>query len=689
MLLSTDSGLSFELLAGCATLGAAQRALHMDGPVPVTTTARLRVVAHDAQRRLRLRPIADKFLDRRRTRAHGHAGQRTGSRCRSWRHVRHVRHRRNLGNSGAANSKVRYYVSTDSTKSAGDVRLGGTRAVPLLGPGAQSQGTVSVSVPSTVPAGAYTVFACADDLLAVAEADDANNCSAAPVPLQVALPDLIATGVSGIPVAVAPGAIVPVGVTVQNQGATGAGASTTRFYLSLDTSKSAGDVLLSPAKAISPLAAGMDVSPTTNVTVPTPMTVGTYYMLACADDTLNVAESQETNNCAASAGTTVIARPDLVTTAVGTPPAAAAPGTGFSVTASVRNSSPVTAGASKLRFYLSTDIVKSGNDLLMTGAKSIAALGPGASVNVNAAVTVPASASPATFYLLACADDEMKVAESDESNCLAAATTVSITRPDLLLTAVGNPPATAAPGLSFTVTETVHNNSSQVGAPSSSGRYYLSLDTVKDASDVVMTGTVSAPAIASGASSNATRTLTPPVTTALGTYRLIGCADDPGKVAELDETNNCRVATNSMVVTWPDLVTTVVSTTLAYAMPGQTFSLSDTVVNQGGHPAASSTTRYYLSLDMVRDGSDILMTATRTVGVLSVGQSSTGTKTLTIPSATPLNRYVVLACADDLNKLGELDQRQQLFPRRATSSSDRRTRGQSRTPATMPMSSPA
>jgi hypothetical protein len=42
------------------------------------------------------------------------------------------------------------------------------------------------------------------------------------------------------------------------------------------------------------------------VTVPTTTTLGTYYLLACADDTgiLTVPESDETNNCIAS-GTVV------------------------------------------------------------------------------------------------------------------------------------------------------------------------------------------------------------------------------------------------------------------------------------------------------------------------------------------------------------------------------------------------
>ena len=38
------------------------------------------------------------------------------------------------------------------------------------------------------------------------------------------------------------------------------------------------------------------------VTIPTGVAVGTYRLLACADDLSNVDESSESNNCKAAAG---------------------------------------------------------------------------------------------------------------------------------------------------------------------------------------------------------------------------------------------------------------------------------------------------------------------------------------------------------------------------------------------------
>ncbi len=47
----------------------------------------------------------------------------------------------------------------------------------------------------------------------------------------------------------------------------------------------------------------------------------------------------------------------------------------------------------------------------------------------------------------------------------------------------------------------------------------------------------------------------------------------------------------------PDLIEASVSDPPAAALPGATFSATDTVRNQGGVSAATSTTRYYLSAD--------------------------------------------------------------------------------------------
>ena len=66
--------------------------------------------------------------------------------------------------------------------------------------------------------------------------------------------------------------------------------------------KSTGDVLLGGSRSVPALAPSASSSGAATVTLPTSAPLGTYYLIACADDTKVSVESNETNNCVASAG---------------------------------------------------------------------------------------------------------------------------------------------------------------------------------------------------------------------------------------------------------------------------------------------------------------------------------------------------------------------------------------------------
>jgi trimeric autotransporter adhesin len=78
-----------------------------------------------------------------------------------------------------------------------------------------------------------------------------------------------------------------------------AGSSTTRYYLSLDTTRSSGDVLIG-SRSVGALLPTGGIQGTVTVTIPASTAKGTYYLLACGDDLGAVSESDETNNCLAS-----------------------------------------------------------------------------------------------------------------------------------------------------------------------------------------------------------------------------------------------------------------------------------------------------------------------------------------------------------------------------------------------------
>ncbi|HEU5193710.1 MAG TPA: CARDB domain-containing protein, partial [Methylomirabilota bacterium] len=569
----------------------------------------------------------------------------------------------NLGTTSTPLTTTRHYLSTDTVKSAGDVVLG-SRAIGALVAGAASTGTVSVTVPTTTPPGSYYVLACADDGGALVEADESNNCRASTtlVALSPRPPDLVVTSVEDPPSSALSGANIRVTDITRNVSTVDAPQTTTRFYLSLDAIRSTGDVLLAGGRLVPALPAVTSSTETVTVTIPGGTPSGAYFLIACADDLGVVTELDETNNCRASVHTIQVTLPtaDLAVTAVSNPPAAASPGGSFAVTDTTTNVGPVTVGASTTRYVLSLDTVRSAEDIVI-GARGMGAMGSGVFSTGTANAVIPLGTPTALYYLLACADDTNQTVEVNEANnCKVAATTVSVAPPtaDLVVSALSNPPASAAVTASFSVTDTTQNAGLSGTAPATTTRYYLSVNTTLEAADVLLTGTRVVGSLAAGAFSTGTVTVSIPVSTALGTYFLLACADDTGQVPETNETNNCRASTATIQVTagGADLAVTGLDDPPSTALVGGTFRATEITRNIGAVSAGASTTRFYLSLDTVRDTADVLLDGTRAIPPLGPNAFSTNTVTVGVPTGTAAGLYYLLACADDFGVVPETNE---------------------------------
>ena len=243
------------------------------------------------------------------------------------------------------------------------------------------------------------------------------------------------------------------------------------------------------------------------------------------------------------------AGPDLVITTVTRNLAVLAPGESLSVTDTVRNVGTQPAAKSRSRYYLSADLTR-GGDILLTGLRSVVALAVSAQSRGSVSVAVPANTPPGDYVLFGCADDLAAVVETDEeNNCTASASGVRVSRPDLAQQSVGpdKPTPTIQPGQRFKVKDTVRNPSA-VKVPASKTRYYLSLNGERDASDRLLTGTRSVPALTAGKASTGSVTVTVPASMPAGTYRILACADDLGTMVESDETNNCAASSVTIAV---------------------------------------------------------------------------------------------------------------------------------------------
>ena len=113
-------------------------------------------------------------------------------------------------------------------------------------------------------------------------------------------PDLRVSDLEAQDRAASPGQLrVP--TTVRNAGRRRAGASRTRYFLSLNRTRG-GDVRLATAR-VAAIRAGRSRTGTAELRVPAGLKGGSWHVIACADALDAVQELREGNNCAATRGT--------------------------------------------------------------------------------------------------------------------------------------------------------------------------------------------------------------------------------------------------------------------------------------------------------------------------------------------------------------------------------------------------
>jgi subtilase family serine protease len=429
----------------------------------------------------------------------------------------------NGGAGSAAASVTAFYLSTNTTLDAGDIVLG-SRSVPALGPGQSSAGTVTVTLPANLGAGTYYVIARADNAAAVAETQEGNNTRATAVQVGA---DLVISAFT-VPATAGAGQSITVSDSTKNQGGGSAGASTTTFYLSTNTVLDAGDVPLG-SRSVPGLVAGGTSSASTILTIPAGTAAGSYRLIARADAGDEVTETQDANNTSSRA--IQIGADLLVSLSV---PATAMAGTEIAVTDTTRNPGGGGAGATTTAFYLSGDTSLSADDAAL-GSRPVPPLGAGAASRATTNVALPAGIGTGSYYILARADANDEVDESQEGNN----TTARLIQvgPDLTVTNLTGP-TTAAPGATITVGDTTRNQGGDTAVASTTA-FYLSSNSTFDAADAPL-GSRPVPALAPGAMHAVSTNLVIPAGTTSGSYFLIAVADGNDVIAEAIETNNTR-----------------------------------------------------------------------------------------------------------------------------------------------------
>jgi hypothetical protein len=168
---------------------------------------------------------------------------------------------------------------------------------------------------------------------------------------------------------------------------------------------------------VAALGAGASSGPvTTTITLPTNLN-GTYYLIACANYSNAVVETNSTNNC--TAASMQVAGADLIESSFSVLTTAPVSGGSISVSDTATNQGLGLAGTSTTGFYFSTNGTTLGT-LLKT--RTVAALASGASNGpVTTTITLPMNLN-GTYYMIACTNYNNAVVETTyTNNCTASA----------------------------------------------------------------------------------------------------------------------------------------------------------------------------------------------------------------------------------------------------------------------------
>jgi trimeric autotransporter adhesin len=396
---------------------------------------------------------------------------------------------------------------------------------------------VTITVPASAAGGSYYVIAQADGAGEVLETAETNNTKASAA-IKVG-PDLIVTAVS-VPSSGTAGGTIAASDTIKNQGAGPATASSTGFYLSVNTSISPDDRFIG-SRSVGELPASGTSTGQALLEIPADALPGSYYVVARTDWNGTVAEHTETNNDRSSG--VIRIGGDLVVTSVSASSPVLAGGP-ITVTETTKNQGSAPVGESTTAFYLSINIFYDETDQFL-GNRTVGALAASATSTVQTPLVIPAGTAAGTYYIMGVADASGAIFESLENNNTRYSGLVNV-GPDLIVSAFTGP-SSAVASSSISVTVTTRNQGGDT-ATASLTRFYLSSNNSLDAGDQLL-GAREVSSLGPGLSDAGPALLLIPASTAAGTYYIIAKGDGDDAIQETLETNNLRSRTISIAAT--------------------------------------------------------------------------------------------------------------------------------------------
>lgn len=342
---------------------------------------------------------------------------------------------------------------------------------------------------------------------------------------------------------------------------------------------------------------------------------------------------------------------DLVAASIVASSASIEAGESVQVTLRVRNLGPEAVPTFRVGVRLSADDLLDATDPLL-GTWTSVGLAAQADFETLGSLQVPVVTVPGTYRLILVADDDERLAETNETNnVLVADLPLQVappTHPDLVAEAVSFGPSIAQAGGTIDVSHQISNLGVEASGSFRLGIYLSSSPMVTTSG--VLIGQRSIPALAVGETDAASGTVTIPSFVSPGSYFVGVLCDDLEQVVEMDELNNGLAASAPLSVSsapLPDMAPVSLTLLQSTVDAGQPILFEESVLNQGVADAALFQVGVYLSTDIDIDPNSDVFLGSRAVPNLAAGEvSDSGTQSLVVPGNTPGGAYFVGVVVD-------------------------------------------
>ena len=556
---------------------------------------------------------------------------------------------KNEGPGSAAATTLRYYRSTDATISTSDTEVG-TDSVSGLGANESSAESINLTAPTS--AGTYYYAACVETV--TDESSSVNNCSdTVSVTVQHVESDTeITSDESGAAAPTVEPGDDDTSLKIEFMDRWDFGDFSEVYYVQYRKKTPQGP-WVSGCDAINPpaLSPGQYATGTVTLTI-AGLEPGTTYQVRYNSDTgaffcdpfLNVSGPWSQIGEGTTSGE--VLQSDLVVEQLIVSKSTLVPGENFTLSATVTNEGTGNAAATTLRYYRSTDATISTSDT-QVGTDSVSGLGANGSSAESITLTAPTSAG--TYYYAACVEAVTGESLSDNNCSDAVSITVQPSESDTEVTSdeSGTPAFTAEPGDDDTSLEIEIMDRWDFGDFSEA--YYVQ----------VRKKTPQGPWI------SGCETITPPVLSpgqyATGFFTVTITGLEPGTTYQVRYNKNTGAffcnpfgevsgpwsaigeGTTSGEVLQSDLVVEQLTVSKSTLTPGENFTLSATVTNEGAGGAAATTLRYYRSTDATISTSD---TEVGTVSVSGLGAVESSDESISLPAPSSPGTYYYGACVE-------------------------------------------